>query len=73
MSIGDEYANITINIKNSSYIIGNEMKCTTKLEDHVSASIRENAIMLVNACIYIYGMTVQSSMMVIYDTFHIQR
>ena len=52
------------------------MKCTTKLEDHVSASVRENAIMLVNA---IYSMIVHaevyslSSMMVIYNIFHMQR
>jgi hypothetical protein len=30
-----------------SYITGTAMKCTTKLEDHVSTSVRENAIMLV--------------------------
>ena len=37
-----------------SYITGNAMKCTVKLEDHVSTSVRDNAIMLVGAFIQLW-------------------
>ena len=46
------------------------MKCTTKLEDHVSASIRENAIMLVDH--NYYYTTVIMHDMSIHTTFSIE-
>ena len=52
-----------------SFITGNAMKCTTKFEDHVSASIRENAIMLVD---HIKYTTVAMHDMSIHTTFSIE-